>query len=153
MGKVVVLRTVSRHHRRCRCIPVHCSSSQSTDQLRGSHQLADTCLVQFLLADDGVRNAQAPPASSDYRYPQACRSESLDGESPTFSYSFNTNLQLLNEHDRALLSKHHRVHARRQLCLCGQVRTPTFMALRNAQPTRYVWNAKGENILKNPTCV
>jgi hypothetical protein len=27
------------------------------------------------------------------------------------------------------------------------------MALRNAQPTRYVWNAKGENILKNPTCV
>ncbi|PBK47476.1 hypothetical protein C6383_24730, partial [Pseudomonas syringae pv. actinidiae] len=23
----------------------------------------------------------------------------------------------------------------------------TFMALRNAQPTRYVWNAKGEEIL------
>ncbi|RMS40795.1 ISPsy25, transposase [Pseudomonas ficuserectae] len=25
-----------------------------------------------------------------------------------------------------------------------------FMALRNAQPTRYVWNAKGEEILKKP---
>ncbi|NAT61387.1 IS630 family transposase, partial [Pseudomonas syringae pv. actinidifoliorum] len=23
----------------------------------------------------------------------------------------------------------------------------TFLALRNAQPTRYVWNAKGEDIL------
>lgn len=28
-----------------------------------------------------------------------------------------------------------------------------FMALRNAQPTRYVWNAKGEgDFEQNPTC-
>ncbi|KPX77045.1 ISPsy25, transposase, partial [Pseudomonas amygdali pv. photiniae] len=28
----------------------------------------------------------------------------------------------------------------------------TFMALRNAQPTRYVWNAKGEEILNRAAC-
>ena len=28
-----------------------------------------------------------------------------------------------------------------------QASITTFLALRNAQPTRYVWNAKGEDIL------
>ncbi|RMT18318.1 hypothetical protein ALP54_200001 [Pseudomonas amygdali pv. lachrymans] len=43
--KIVVLRTISRHRRCCRCVPARCGSSQSTDQLRSSHQLADSCLI------------------------------------------------------------------------------------------------------------
>src|SRR6478672_4060713 len=66
------------------------------------------------------------------------------------SHALHADLVLLDEFGRALLPRPHRVHHREELCLDPRTGRAiiAFLAARNDNPRRYVWKAKGEDILR-----
>src|SRR5437763_1872328 len=68
------------------------------------------------------------------------------------SHALHADLVLLHEFGRALLPRLPQVHHREELCLAWTRELAdaiiALLAARNDNPRRYVWKAKGEDILR-----
>jgi hypothetical protein len=65
-------------------------------------------------------------------------------------HALQANLLVLDEPGGAVLWRSDGVHQREELCLGRELADAiiTFLAARNDNPQRYVWKAKGEDILR-----